>query len=306
VAPQHEDVTAKDRWAQWLATRRYGGDADVRAEFTENLLRRRERALENARLTAGETLLDVGCGEGLIGFGALERSARVVFSDISRDLLDLCREAAGEIGVLDRCRFVQAPADELGEVADSSVDVVTTRSVRIYVRDKAGAFREFRRVLRPGGRISLYEPINRFAARPDGFFGPYDVRAIPDIAAKLNAVYDALQPPETDPMLDFDERDLIRFAEETGFYPVELHYEAEVRPVDARPWNVYCNQAGNPNIPTLGEAMAEALTDAERRALTAELRPRVERGVGTWRMGHAFLVAEKPAENPAATPGHSE
>jgi arsenite methyltransferase len=39
---------------------------------------------------------------------------------------------------------------------------LTTRSVLIYVADKAGAFREFHRVLRPGGRISLFEPINRY------------------------------------------------------------------------------------------------------------------------------------------------
>lgn len=286
----------KDRWAEWLATRRFGGDANVRAEFTEKLLERRDRVLRNARLAAGDTLLDVGCGEGLIAFGALERGAEVVFTDVSRDLLELCQEAAAELGVLDRCRFVQAPADDLSEVADASVDVVTTRSVLIYVRDKAAAFREFRQVLRPGGRVSLYEPINRFASERDGFFGPYDLRAIPEIAAKLNAVYDVLQPPDTDPMLDFDERDLVRLAEEAGFYPLDLHYEAEIRPVDARPWDAFCKQAGNPQIPTLGEAMAKALTDDEQRALTAALRPLVEQGVGTWRLGHAFLFADSPGQ----------
>lgn len=32
----------------------------------------------------------------------------------------------------------------------------------IYVEDKQRAFDEFFRVLRPGGRLSIYEPINRF------------------------------------------------------------------------------------------------------------------------------------------------
>ena len=45
-------------------------------------------------------------------------------------------------------------------MADGSVDVVTTRSVLIYVKDKAAALREFYRVLKPGGRVSLFEPIN--------------------------------------------------------------------------------------------------------------------------------------------------
>jgi ubiquinone/menaquinone biosynthesis C-methylase UbiE len=51
-------------------------------------------------------------------------------------------------------------ADSLTEIADRSVDVITTRSVLIYVKDKAAALREFYRVLRSGGRISLFEPIN--------------------------------------------------------------------------------------------------------------------------------------------------
>jgi ubiquinone/menaquinone biosynthesis C-methylase UbiE len=50
----------------------------------------------------------------------------------------------------------------------ASVDVVTTRSVLIYVKDRARAFAEFARVLRPGGRTSLYEPINRFVEHEFG------------------------------------------------------------------------------------------------------------------------------------------
>src|SRR5438067_10981861 len=66
----------------------------------EDLVPVREKVLDRAWLAEGETLLDVGCGEGMIGFGALERGAgHVVFSDISDDLLDFCREAADGLGV---------------------------------------------------------------------------------------------------------------------------------------------------------------------------------------------------------------
>ncbi len=84
----------------------------------------------------------------------------MVFSDISQDLLDHCRAAAAAEGLLDRCRFVLASADSLDGVADASVDVVTARSVLIYVKDKAEALRAFYGVLRPGGRISVFESIN--------------------------------------------------------------------------------------------------------------------------------------------------
>jgi len=33
-------------------------------------------------------------------------------------------------------------------------------------------------------------------------------------------------------MLDFDERDLIAFAEQIGFHPIRLDLEAEIRPSD--------------------------------------------------------------------------
>jgi arsenite methyltransferase len=142
----------RDRWAEWLARMRTSGDPEARRKGLEMHAAWRERILDNADLDEGATLLDVGCGEGLVAFGALERGAgEVVFSDISQDLLDFCRQAAAERGLLDRCRFVQASADRLTPVEDESIDVVTTRSVLIYVADKKSAFHEFARVLRSGG-----------------------------------------------------------------------------------------------------------------------------------------------------------
>jgi len=288
-------AVVKDRWAEWLADRRYGGDPEQRSRGMEQLTQWRDRLLDNARLSEGETLLDVGCGEGLIGFGALERGAgAVIFSDISQDLLDFCREAATALGVLDRCRFVRASADDLAALSSVSVDVVSTRSVLIYVADKESAFEEFARVLRSGGRISLFEPINRFAERAADTRGGYDLSPVPNISRKIGEVYDAIQPPDTDPMLNFDERDLVDLAERAGFFPIHLQLEAEIRSSDPLSWETFLDSAGNPRIPTFGEAMHQALTPDERDQLTAHLRPLVEEGRGTWRMATAYLYAIKP------------
>jgi SAM-dependent methyltransferase len=286
---------ARDRWAEWLAERRFGGDAEVRADVLEKLARTRDEVLDRAELREGETLLDVGCGEGLIGFGALERGAgTVIFSDISADLLDLCRDAAKELGALDRCRFIDASAQDLGPIEDGSVDVVTTRSVLIYVQDKARAFTEFARVLRPGGRISIWEPINRFAMRDADTWMGYDLGPVGDIGRKVRAVYESLQPRESDPMLDFDERDLLRLAGDAGFFPRELRLRAVVEPLAPHSWDWCLDTAGNPNIPTLREAMEQALTPSERERLTAHLRPLVERGDGEWRMAFGHVIGTRP------------
>src|SRR5512133_4292339 len=256
----------------------------------------RDWVLDRAALAESGSLLDVGCGEGLIGFGALGRGAgHVVFSDISDDLLEFCRETADALGLSDRCSFVKASADDLGGISDASVDVVSTRSVLIYVRGKERAFAEFFRVLEPSGRVSLFEAINSFGMheRRQGFWG-YPGNGAADLAERVEQVFGEIQP-ETDPMLDFDERDLIRWAEGVGFFPIELDYHAEIRAHDPKPWEAFLNSSGNPKIPTLAQAMDEALTPQERERLSDHLRPLVESGGGVWRMGGAYLTAVKPS-----------
>jgi len=282
----------RDQWAEWLAVRRFGGNGDVRHRYLERLTRRRDEVLDRAAVAEGDVLLDVGCGEGLIGFGALARGAAVVFSDISEDLLDFCHEAASDLGVAERCRFVRASADNLDVLADGEVDVVTTRSVLIYVADKRAAFAEFFRVLRPGGRISLFEPINRFAGRT--FLG-YDLTPLGELAERLDAVYGGKDASESDPMLDFDERDLVGFAEEAGFFPIQLRLDLELRPTDAEPLDAFLDRAPNPLVPTLREALAESLNREEQEQVISYLRPLVEHGRGVWRMATAYLTATRQA-----------
>jgi ubiquinone/menaquinone biosynthesis C-methylase UbiE len=288
-----------DRWHRWLLNTRFGGDAAIRErELTRFLYPIRNTVLEKANLRTDDTLLDVGTGDGLIAFGALERlgpEGRVIFSDISADLLGHCRAAATQEGLAGRCDFVLASADSLDAIADRSADVVTTRSVLIYVKDKAAAFAEFLRVLRPGGRVSLFEPINVLMSGrgPDRFAG-YDTGPVRDLAAKIIAVYDSYQPPDTDPMTDFDERDLVRLAGEAGFAEVSLELQVSVRntkpPV---PWDRFLAMAGNPKIPSMAEAMDQALTPTENASFTAHLRPLVETGTGEERRALAYLTATK-------------
>jgi ubiquinone/menaquinone biosynthesis C-methylase UbiE len=288
-----------DRWHRWLLDVRFGSDAAQREKLlTELLYPVRDTVLDKAQLAPGETLLDVGTGDGLIAFGALERlgpSGRVIFSDISQDLLDHCREAASAEELADRCRFVLAPADRLTAVADASVDVVTTRSVLIYVKDKAQAVREFYRVLKPGGRISLFEPINVLMspADPDLFSG-YDVTPVKDLAARVEALYESIQPPGADPMIDFDDRDLVRHAQDAGFPEIDLELRVSVKArKEPVPWELFMRTSGNPLIPTFEEALDQVLSREEAAEFTRHLRPLVESGTGLERTALAYLTAVK-------------
>jgi ubiquinone/menaquinone biosynthesis C-methylase UbiE len=279
------------------------------------MARWRDRVLDNARVKPGDIVLDVGCGDGLIAFGALDRvgpSGQVIFSDISQDLLDHCAELARALGRAGQCTFLRAPADDLAVLADASVDVVTTRSVLIYVAAKPRAFQEFYRVLRPGGRVSIFEPINRFAypEPPNRFFG-YDVTPVQDLAQKLLAVYtqsEASAAESMESMLDFDERDLLRYTEQAGFPEAQMdaHFEvigypeallnapggSDAFPVN-RSWGSFVRTSPNPLAPTLEEAMAAALMPAEAERFTAYLRPLVESAHFVHRMEHVYLWAGK-------------
>ncbi|MGB8644795.1 MAG: methyltransferase domain-containing protein [Anaerolineae bacterium] len=287
----------QDIWSRWLLDRRFGGDPRRMQTVLEFLNPVRDRVLRHANLGEGQTLLDVGCGDGLIAFGALEgtKTSRVIFSDISQDLLTHTRSLAREMHVLDRCVFLCASADDLSPLPDSSTDAVTASSVLIHVQAKQKAFDEFYRVLGPGGRLSIFEPINRFAyPEPAHLFDGYDVSPVQALAHKVNAVYLRLQPVETDPMLDFDERDLLALAEKAGFRKAQLELQIEIAPCSENVgWDTFLRIAGNPRIPTLEEAMREALTPGETESFTTHLRPLVERGKGVRRSAVAYLWAVK-------------
>ncbi len=260
----------------------------------------RARVLDNAHLTPGELLLDVGAGDGLIAFGALDLlgpSGNVIFSDISQDLLDYGQSLAEELGIRDRCSFVRTSADDLAAIDDSSVDAVTTRSVLIYLSfpRKQDAFHAFHRVLKPGGRFSVYEPINRFGhPEPDNIFLGFDVAPVMELARKVKEIYrkDDDKPDAT--LVDFDDRDLLEFAENAGFSSIHLQYEAEISPGTwFTSWDAFLDTSGNPLIPTQREAIQRALTPQEAERFEAHLRPLVERGEATNRLASAYLFGRK-------------
>ncbi|MFG1677374.1 hypothetical protein [Micromonospora sp. NPDC049282] len=172
---------------------------------------------------------------------------------------------------------------------------ITTRS------RKAAAFAEFFRVLRPGGRISLFEPINRFMERlrPDDLFGTGRT-PVNALIAKVHDVYRGTTEDTARSMMDFDERDLVDWTMAAGFEAVELDYRAQVD-VPADPigdWETLKRVAPNPLVPTYGEAVAAALTDDERERLDKYMTALAAAGTPTRRtMATAFLRARRPHRN---------
>jgi arsenite methyltransferase len=259
----------------------------------------RDRVLANAEIRPGETVLDVGAGDGLIAFSAAELvgpDGTVIFSEVSSPLLDHAKAVADERGVAAHMEFVKASAEELAPIPAESVDVVATRSVLIYVEAKAAAFRQFYRVLRLGGRVSIFEPIDRyFELTHDEFWG-FDATPVRDLVQRLWA-FEGWDDPgvyESDPMSNFDERDLFQHAEAAGFDHVVVELVIERKPGSwVKDWETLLKTAPNPNAHTMGELIEGALSSEEAARFESYMRPLVDSGEGVMKSAFAYLRAVK-------------
>jgi hypothetical protein len=131
------------------------------------------------------------------------------------------------------------------------------------------------------------------AADPDLFLG-YDVTPVRALAARVQALYESIQPPGADPMVDFDDRDLVRHARDAGFSEVSLELRVTVKNrKDPVPWERFLRMSGNPLVPTFAEALQQVLTAQEADDLARHLRPLVESGTGLERTALAYLTAIK-------------
>jgi hypothetical protein len=92
-------------------------------------------------------------------------------------------------------------------------------------------------------------------------------------------------------MSDFNERDLVRFAEAAGFTEIHLQLNVAVRSPDPMPWQTFANIAPNPLMPSLAEAMQQVLKPTDAQRFTAHLQPLVEAGQGRRRLATSQLWA---------------
>jgi len=109
-----------------------------------------------AYLHEGETVLDLGSGPGLDCFLAARKvgpSGRVIGVDMTPEMIGKARANAEE-GRYENVEFRLGEIEHL-PVEDASVDLVISNCVINLVPDKARAFTEAFRVLKPGGRLMV-------------------------------------------------------------------------------------------------------------------------------------------------------
>ena len=296
-----------DVWSEWLLHRRHADDSAYGQFVAGAVTAFADRVLDAARLAPGMTLADIGTGEGLVAFRAISRTGpqlRVIATDISAPLLQYATGVATQLGVRDQLTFLACPADDLSLIGDGTVDVVTTRAVLAYVADKPTALREFHRILKPGGRISLLEPIlqdeafyaRALRARLEAPAADRDDRFLTLLHRWKSAQFpDSPEGCAHSPLVNFSERDLVSHAKGAGFADIHLELHIDVVTSPIRSWQVFIGNSPHPWAPSLARIMAEQFSAAEREYFESIVRPLVESGRNVTTDRAAYLQANKPA-----------
>ncbi|MBR6114183.1 MAG: class I SAM-dependent methyltransferase [Oscillospiraceae bacterium] len=111
-----------------------------------------------SRFPAGEPsalrVLDVGTGPGFYAIILAERGYPVTAVDFSENMLAEARRNAGDLA--GRIDFRQMDAQQLS-FPDDSFDAVVTRNLTWNLTDPVRAYREWHRVLRPGGTLLIFD-----------------------------------------------------------------------------------------------------------------------------------------------------
>jgi demethylmenaquinone methyltransferase/2-methoxy-6-polyprenyl-1,4-benzoquinol methylase len=168
----------------------------------------RRAAARATHLAGGEVAADVACGTGALtaDLAALAPGATVVGLDFSQEML---KRAGGG-------RFAAGDALQL-PLADASVDVVTIAFGLRNLPEPGQGLLEFRRVLRPGGRLVVCEFSTPVVPVFRDVYRRYLTRLMPVAARRLTSDPEAYQYLARSIGAWPDQPGLARWIQDAGF-----------------------------------------------------------------------------------------
>ena len=107
---------------------------------------------------AGKSVLDVGCGGGILSESMAARGAIVTGIDLGEEPLSVARLHLLESGL--SVHYQKIPAEELAQQQAASFDVVTCMEMLEHVPDPASSIAACSALVKPGGHV-FFSTINR-------------------------------------------------------------------------------------------------------------------------------------------------
>ena len=157
-------------------TKHFGLYPDGKANISEKEAQRNTQDLvaKNLKLKRNERLLDAGCGYGTTAcYLAKKYHVQVVGIDINKYEIDYGRKLAKKENIDDKVKFeVQDYSHTNFE--NNSFDGVYTVETLSHSPDVKKTLREFYRILKPGGKIALFE----YTLAPDNKFSTDDMEKL--------------------------------------------------------------------------------------------------------------------------------
>lgn len=170
---------------------------------------RTEPLVSPADIRAGQVVVDIGCGPGFVAVELAKRvgaHGHVHAIDINPDFVEHARQLVREHGLGGRVTVHRVDGGEL-PLAPSSADRVLAINVMVYVDDPAATYREFRRILKPGGIAHAVD-------------SDWDLAFAEPVPRDLwNELMRAIAPTFRTPDIG---RRLFGYAKAAGFSPVEV------------------------------------------------------------------------------------
>jgi SAM-dependent methyltransferase len=141
---------------EWTNGDTVGAWARWHTKITAQQVNMREALLQHARLEPGMRVLELACGTGDPALEIASRvgpEGRITATDLSAQMLDVCRKNAAAAG-LANIDFAVTDAEQL-KFPSATFDRVTSRLGVMYFVDVQRALAEIKRVLVPGGVVAL-------------------------------------------------------------------------------------------------------------------------------------------------------
>ena len=284
-------------WTEWLKNSRFSYMSEEQKQQTLLwLCQVRDKVLDRANLKPDDILIDIGTGNGLLSFGAYERlkemngSGRVVASDAFNDCVEECFKIAKACGIENEMDFIQTDASDT-KLPENCIDVVVMRSVMVHILDKFKAINEFFRILKQGGRVSVFEPV---ISKNTKYYELMTPENYPNYQ-ELKAAEDKMVSDKNDPLMNFDENSLKKDFEKAGFknINIEIVVQYSTYPVSKEMIEPWLNTPPSPGKPTVKEKYLQYFSENEVNEFIERLKQDLDGKTITINSPTAYIYAEK-------------